>query len=350
MLRPAIASVSLGRSQAGHGLIPKIEQAARHGFKGIEMFFECLEDLANKRIVHSGDVSREERLLEAAHDVRLTCDRLGMKIVVLQPFLFYDGLVSSEAHQEKIEELRLWFKLCHLLGTDLIQIPSNFLAKGTTGDLNCITQDLRGAAELAHTQSPPIRLAYEGISWGTHVDTWESTWDIVQRVNRPNFGLCLDTFHIAGRVWADPETPSGVNAHGDEALKQSLRRLVTTVDPARIFYVQIGDAERVQPPLNDHHPLYIEGQKPRMIWSRNARLFPFEIDKGAYLPVTRIIDAIFAELGWQGWVSMEVFSQELYSPRSKIPQEYAQRGQRSWKEFCRHLQRPSQNIDVSARI
>lgn len=29
-------------------------------------------------------------------------------------------------------------------------------------------------------------------------NTWEHIWEICKRVDRPNFGLCLDTFHICG--------------------------------------------------------------------------------------------------------------------------------------------------------
>lgn len=34
-------------------------------------------------------------------------------------------------------------------------------------------------------------------------------WDIVQRVGRPNIGLCLDTFQTGGGEWGDPTTKSG---------------------------------------------------------------------------------------------------------------------------------------------
>lgn len=46
MLVPAIASISLGRSSAGHDLLTKIRVAKLAGFEGIEIFFECLEHLA----------------------------------------------------------------------------------------------------------------------------------------------------------------------------------------------------------------------------------------------------------------------------------------------------------------
>jgi len=86
------------------------------------------------------------------------------------------------------------------LGTRLIQIPTNWLNEGTTGDLEVVTQDLIEMAEIGLAQPEPISFAYEGVAWGTHFDTCQETWELVQRVNRPNFGLCLDTYHIAARV------------------------------------------------------------------------------------------------------------------------------------------------------
>lgn len=60
--------------------------------------------------------------------------------------------------------------------------------------------------------------AYEMWAWGCHVyvvspvflnvplnrcsyprsNIWENTWEVCKRVDRSNFGLCLDTFQIAG--------------------------------------------------------------------------------------------------------------------------------------------------------
>jgi hypothetical protein len=40
--------------------------------------------------------------------------------------------------------------------------------------------------------------------------TWKTAWDIVQRANRPNLGLCLDTFQTVGSEWADPTTKTGL--------------------------------------------------------------------------------------------------------------------------------------------
>lgn len=333
MLVPAIASISLGRSSAGHDLLTKIRVAKLAGFEGIEIFFECLEHLALQKGGLPSNYSREAALLDAANEVRRTCDETGLKVLALLPFGFYDGLLSDETRQKKIEELKLWFKLCHVLGTDMIQIPTNFSSEGSTGDVARILANITKVADLALQEKPPIRFAYEAISWGTHIDLWEGTWEVIKRVDRPNLGLCLDTFHIAGRVWADPTQESGQNPNSDAALEKSIERILKDVDPDKIFYVQLSDAALLDPPLNEQHSFFTEGQKPRMTWARNARLFPYEYDRGAYLPIDRIMDAIFVGLKWKGWVSMEVFNKQLYDESEGIPQEYATRGSISWKVF-----------------
>ena len=69
--------------------------------------------------------------------------------------------------------------------------------------------DLTKVADMGMARDPVVRIAYEGVAWGKYFDTWQSTWELVKKVDRPNFGLCLDTFHIAGRVWGDPVSETG---------------------------------------------------------------------------------------------------------------------------------------------
>lgn len=332
-LLPAIATVSLGRSEAGHALLYKIEQAAKHSFKGIEVFLECLEYHARSL---AGGLS-DANLLIAAQQVREYCNSHSITVVVLQPFMFFGGLTDPLAHAEAINKLELWFKLAKILGTDLIQIPTNFLPQGTTGDRKRTIADMTEVAKMGMQQDPPIRFAFEGVAWGNYIDTWDGTWDIVKAVNMPNFGLCLDTFHILGRVWADPTAILGKNADGPEALMKSLAKMVAELDVNRIFYVQVGDAEFLDVPLSESHPLFVQGQPPRMTWSRNARLFAFEESKGGYLPVMNVLQAIVVDLGYRGWLSAESFNRDLFSKRSDLPSEYARRAENSWhrlkKEF-----------------
>jgi 4-hydroxyphenylpyruvate dioxygenase len=332
-IRPAIASVSLGRASAGHKLPEKIQQAAKYGFEGIEIFYECLEYHAKDLTGGTSNVN----LIEAARDIRRMCDDASLVVIVLQPFGYYEGLMDPTSHQKMIDKATTWFEMAHILGTDLMQIPTNFLEEGTTGDVERVTADMIEIADLGLKETPVIRFAYEGVAWGNHIDTWDGTYDIVRKVDRPNFGLCLDSFHIAGRVHGDPTVASGANPHAERDMKASLEKMIEQLDVKKIFYFQVGDAQLLNPPLSELHPMWARNQKPRMTWARNARLFPFEEDKGAYLPIMDVMDAVIVKLGYDSWVSMEIFNIDLFSENKQIPGQYAERGQVSWRTLQKKL-------------
>lgn len=330
--RPAIASMSLGRAWV-HDLDGKLREAAQAGFEGIEVFYEDVEYLAKE----DGGEATPEALVHAAGQIRSMCDDLDLIVIGLQPFLFYEGLIDRKEHAAKIEKLKIWFEIVKALRTDIIQIPSNFQQEGTTGDVDLIVQDMREVADLGLKEDPPIRFAYENLAWGTHVDTWDRLWEVVSRIDRPNFGCCLDTFNIAGRVWADPTSPSGKTPNADEDLAASLQKLVKTVDLKKVFYIQVVDAEKMDPPLTDDHPFHVDGQPSRMSWSRNARLFLYEEDKGGYLPVVEVARVLLKELGFEGWVSMELFSRTMSDPEPGVPREHAQRGIEAWQKLAKEM-------------
>ena len=123
----------------------------------------------------------------------------------------------------------------------------------------------------------------------------------------------------------------------DQILKTSLNQLAQTVDVNKVFYVQVVDAERMQQPLIEGHPFYVEGQPSRMSWSRNARLFLFEEDRGGYLPVVDVARAFLKDLGFEGWVSMELFSRTIADPDKTVPKTHAQRGITAWKRLAGEL-------------
>ena len=74
-----------------------------------------------------------------------------------------------------------------------------------------------------------------------------------------------------------------------------------------------------------------------MTWARNARLFPFEEDEGAYLPIMDVINVVIIKLGYDSWVSMEVFNIDPFSEDKQITAQYAERGQFSWKILQKRL-------------
>lgn len=337
--------MSLGRA-AFHDFREKVRQASLAGFKGIEIFYEDLEYLAAKHVSAAED-SKESSpapssddgsaLLTAAQEARDACDKCSLTIIGLQPFLFYEGLLDRKDHEAKIQKLKLWFKIVKILGTDIIQIPSNFKSTGISGDMDLIVRDLTEVADLGLRESPPIRFVYENIAWATYIDTWELLWEVVERVDRPNFGCCLDAFHIAGRVWADPASATGKTHNADEDLRVSLANMAKTIDVTKVFYIQVADAERMQTPLVEGHPFHVDGQPPRMNWSRNARLFPYEEDLGGYMPVVQVAKVFLHDLGYSGWVSMELFSRTMSDPSPDIPHNHAQRGFKSWQRLASEL-------------
>ena len=132
-------------------------------------------------------------------------------------------------------------------------------------------------------------------------------WEIAKKVDRPNFGLCLDTFQSAGGEWADPTTKSGLLEGGvtredlQEKFQESLKSLSVTIPAEKIYILQISDAYKPEEPL-DPNPDE-NGMRPRGRWSSCLRPMPFD---GGYLPVVDFAEAVL-KTGFRGWLSMEVF-------------------------------------------
>ncbi|KAL4899572.1 hypothetical protein BDW74DRAFT_163429 [Aspergillus multicolor] len=353
-LQIGIPTMSLSKPGL-HTLDHKLRVAAAHGYTGIELFIDDLSHFAETRFNGS--------LIQAAQYTSSLAKQLNLAFICLQPFGFYEGLVDRNQTKYLVEEkLPLWFELARILETDLIQIPANFLsndpetgAARTTGDQDVIVSDLQRVADIGAAQG--FRFVYEALCWSTHIDTWESAWNVVKLVDRENFGICLDSFNIAGRIYADPTSRSGKNPNAAEIVTRSMDTLRSKVssgelDIRKIFYIQLVDGERLSAPLDEKHPFYVAGQPARMNWSRNARLFPCEEDRGGYLPVLEIAKAFF-DIGFEGWVSLELFSRTCNDPRLETVAEHARRGMDSWRKVVRALGldvRVPNPVPVSAHV
>lgn len=351
---PALTTVSLGQSSR-YSIQEKLYAAAKHDIHGVELFYDDLETFARARA--NSSPSREE-LLSAARKIRSLCDSLRIRILNLQPLRFYEGLVDRRERDRILcEEIPTWIDIVTILGADTILVASNFLSPDpytgkarTVGNLDTIVDDLRMLALLGEIHSPPVKFAYEAIAWGTHIDTWEKSWDVVQRVNWPNFGIAIDTFNIAARVFADPTAIDGRynGSQADTDLHQSLYRLENTLDVSKLFVVQIADGERLMEPLHVGHPFYVEGQPTRMSWSRNARLFLCEDDRGGYLPVLEVLRTIL-RMGWSGWMAYEIFSRTLAGPGPDTPALHAARASKSWTKVVAALGL-DQDYDIAQEV
>lgn len=138
-----------------------------------------------------------------------------------------------------------------------------------------------------------LRLCYEALAWGRHVNRWRQAWDIVGRADHAAFGLCLDSFHTL--------------AIGDD-----LSALAGTVPPEKIFFLQLADAPRLGMDV--------------LSWSRHHRLFPGQGE----LPLAPFLRDLLAA-GWAGTLSLEVFNDEF---RAAPARRIARDGRRSltWLE------------------
>lgn len=149
-----------------------------------------------------------------------------------------------------------------------------------------------------------FRLAYENWCWSTHAPTWKDVWEIVKQVDRPNVGLCLDTFQTGGYEWADPTTKTGlVDKPMDQLMAdfdKSMDELAQTVPADKIYLLQISDAYKPKTPF-DPNPDE-SGTRPRGRWSHDLRPLPFQ----GYLPVVEMSKAVL-KTGFRGWFSYEIF-------------------------------------------
>lgn len=329
--RLGICTLSLGQSSAGHDLRTKLKAARNHGIQGVEIFDDDLWHLADS--LPGGKALGENRRAAAAI-VRQLCEENGITIICLQPFRHFEGILDHDQRANRFAELEHYMDLAQIMGTDLLLIPSTFLpAEQVSSRSEDLVADLTAAADLAAQKQPPLRIAYEALCWGTRIDLWEESWDMVKSVDRSNFGLCIDTFNLAGRVYADPASSTGKTPNADRDFAESMQRLVSHVDVHKIFLVQMGDAARLRDPLVPGHFLYDEDKPARMSWSRHCRLFYGEHSLGGYLPVKEIMMAVLVGLGYRGWVSYEIFNHRLGLSDASIPDEMASRASLSYERM-----------------
>jgi 4-hydroxyphenylpyruvate dioxygenase len=172
---------------------------------------------------------------------------LSIDILTLNPLKHFEGNLSLPL-QSRLESASQWIELTTALGTKIVQVPSQFL-EHSVGDDTLITAELQALADLAAQSS--ISIAYEAVAFGKFNFLWQDSLRIVEAVNRPNFGLCLDSFHIHARIWGDAYGETGILPNGPASLKESMDEFLKTCPKERVLYVQLSDASRFDPPLTD---------------------------------------------------------------------------------------------------
>jgi sugar phosphate isomerase/epimerase len=199
--------------------------------------------------------------------------RSGLRVTGFQVLRDFEGL-SGHLHAYKVDVAKAMLQLCHQLGSRVLLACSSASAHAS-GEFDRLTKDLQKLAMLAVPHG--IRIAYEALSWGRHVNQLGQAWDIVQEADRSNLGLCIDSYHLLAN-------------RGESAEREE-------IDPAKVFLVQLSDF------------LWQETRSPedRLETARHYRVFPGEgVHSDEIAAWLRWLD----ELGYRGDYSFEVFNDD----------------------------------------
>jgi 4-hydroxyphenylpyruvate dioxygenase len=245
-LRKCIATVALSGT-----LRDKLEACAAVGFDGVEIMEADL-------LTFDGSPA----------DVRQICADLGLTIEVYQPFRDFEAMPDQQRGRN-LDRAERKFDVMQALGTDLVLVCSNTQSAA-------IDEDSRAAADLAEMAERAgrrgLRVGFEALSWGRHVNRWGHAWRIVQQAAHPALGLIVDSFHTL----ALGDDPSGI----------------ARVPAEKLFLVQMADAPKLSMDV--------------LSWSRHFRNFPGQGD----LDVVGFIRAVLAS-GYTGPLSLEVFNDDF---------------------------------------
>ncbi|QLL12695.1 3-dehydroshikimate dehydratase QuiC [Pseudomonas chlororaphis] len=260
-MQRSIATVSLS------GTLPeKLEAIAAAGFDGVEIF-------ENDLLYYDG----------SPREIRQMCADLGIAITLFQPFRDFEGC-RRDRLQRNLERAERKFDLMQELGTDLVLVCSN-AAADSVGDRQILVDDLRLLAERAGSRG--LRIGYEALAWGRHVNTYQQVWDIVREADHPSLGVLLDSFHT-------------LSLKGDPAA-------IAEIPGDKIFFVQMADAPILAMDVLE--------------WSRHFRCFPGQGDfdlPGFLAPIIKS--------GYTGPLSLEIFNDGF---RAAPPRANAADGLRS---------------------
>jgi 4-hydroxyphenylpyruvate dioxygenase len=261
MLKTSIATVSISGD-----LREKLEAIAAAGFDGVEIF--------------ENDFLAYDR---SPAEIRAMVADLGLTITLFQPFRDFEGL--PEPHRARaFERAERKFDLMEALGAPLVLVCSS-VAPAALGGIDRAAADLAELGERAARRG--LKVGYEALAWGRHVNDHRDAWEIVRRADHPAVGLILDSFHsLARRI--DPDT-------------------IRAIPGDKIFIVQLADAPALDMDL--------------LSWSRHFRNMPGEGD----LPVVAFARAV-AATGYSGPLSLEIFNDQF---RSGSPRTIALDGHRS---------------------
>ena len=152
-VKTAIATVSIS------GDLPeKLAAIAAAGFDGIEIFEQDF-------IAHDA----------GPRDVGRMIRDHGLEITLFQPFRYFEGLPESERGRA-FDRAERKFDVMSEPGTDLMLICCSVHPKAQ-GGIDRAADDLAALGERAAKRT--LRVGYEALAWGRHVNDHRDAWEIV---------------------------------------------------------------------------------------------------------------------------------------------------------------------------
>jgi 4-hydroxyphenylpyruvate dioxygenase len=248
MTAHSIATVSLSGS-----LDEKLRAIAAAGFDAVEIF-------ENDLLSFSG----------SPRDVGKLCRDLGLSICAFQPFRDFEGMPEPQ-RARNFTRVERKFDLMQELGTDLLLICSN-VSPASLGGIDRAAADFHALGELAASRR--LRVGFEALAWGRHVNDYRDAWEIVRRADHKSIGIILDSFHALAPAF--PVTA------------------IESIPADKIFLVQLADAPKLGLDV--------------LSWSRHFRCFPGQGD----LPVSDFMEAVL-KTGYTGPLSLEIFNDQFRS-------------------------------------
>jgi sugar phosphate isomerase/epimerase len=232
----------------------------------------------------------------------------GLRVTGFQFLGDYEGLDGPLA-EYKLEIAKQMLRMTQAVGAPFLLCCSSS-SSHATGDKAACAADLRKLANLAVPLG--VKVAYEALSWGKHTNLIAHAWEMVQRVNSPNLGLVVDSFHWLAAD-ADPTA-------------------LDSVDPEKLFFVQLSDFMWRATPTFDE----------RRETARHMRVFPGE---GAHSEQLAQLVRTLSAMGYRGDYSYEVFNDDY----AKMPLDFVNERAMRATNWC--LDRVSrQNLPVRRNV
>jgi 2-keto-myo-inositol isomerase len=212
---------------------------------------------------HPGGLDQAVRLVRAS----------GIRVTGIQVMRDYEGL-GGALHEYKLDIAKNLLQVCKAVGAPLLMVCSS-TSSHASGDMALTARHLAKLATLAVPLG--VRIGYEALSWGRHVNQFTQAWEAVEMAEHANLGVVLDSFHMLANQ-ADLDGLEDIPSHK-----------IALVQLSDYMWRELGSAEE------------------RLETARHLRVFPGE---GAHSKELSEMLRRLNKGGYRGNYSFEVFNDD----------------------------------------